>query len=412
MRVLIHSAFPPLRGRPTGGAQRYADGLLTAQEGSGLRFTWACPPVPDAQRPFVRRDVKVVDELRAVDGLRVAGAPGTAETTGPVEVHHDLCLLARLAVDADVVVTIDVHFPLRTGVPVVLWLNNLGYPPETRSVFGLNWDAAVVPSDYLARCLRAYLPAERWCGVPPPVRVISPGLDVHEMDAPNPDDGPCLTFPHRPDPGKGFGTAARAVAELRRRGHGHRLLVPEPPPGRLLPQHREHVRERRALVRRLGLEGAVAFHDWVPGERMPGYLRRGQWALCPSELPESFGLAMVEPLAVGVPVIATPAGAVAETVPPGHGVELVEFGDWHAVADRVERGLPREEVERGRAYVARELGWERCASGWRDALAATRKSYAQLVPGPVASDPPWIRTMPSGRRWHDYEQRFLPEDEG
>jgi glycosyltransferase involved in cell wall biosynthesis len=414
MRVLVYSEFAPLAGHLVGGAQRYANGLLTALGDTGVHMTYVCPPAD--RHPLLDSGgrLELIDRLRAVVPL------DHAESVSPVEVHHDLHLLSRLAADADVVVTIDTQFPLQTEVPIVLWLNNFSYPPETRSVFGLNWNVVVVPSEYVLRCLRWYLPDASWMGDPPPVRVIAPGLDItSDLDGQDteqiraalglPRGERYLTFPHRADPDKGFATALHALGEVRRRGHSHRLLVPTLSHDDLWPHQAMHVRERELLVEQLGLDGAVVFHDWIPAEHMAAYMRCAEWSLCPSELPESFGLSVVESVAAGVPVVATPAGAVPEIMPRGHGVEIVEFKDWEAIADRVERGIPDDELERGAAFVRREFAWERCAAQWLDVLVSARKTSARYVPVPAPHpDPPWIRTMLSGRRWDDYSKSFIP----
>jgi glycosyltransferase involved in cell wall biosynthesis len=97
---------------------------------------------------------------------------------------------------------------------------------------------------------------------------------------------------------------------------------------------------------------------------------------------EGFGFPPLQAMAVGVPVVATAAGAVPEVV--GDGAWLVEPGDGDALAGRlvhaVDGGTEVESlIARGRARSA-SFTWERCAAGladlYRDA-AADRLSGAR-----------------------------------
>jgi L-malate glycosyltransferase len=91
-----------------------------------------------------------------------------------------------------------------------------------------------------------------------------------------------------------------------------------------------------ALVRQLGLAADVDFL----GERddLPTLLRDAAVFLLPSET-ESFGLAALEALACGVPVVASRVGGVPEVVPDGEVGFLHAVGDCDAMAASVGRLL-------------------------------------------------------------------------
>ena len=116
----------------------------------------------------------------------------------------------------------------------------------------------------------------------------------------------------------------------------------------------------------------------------PGYLDdagladalRGAAVLAYPSLYEGFGLPPLQAMAIGVPVVATAAGAVPEVV--GDGAWLVASGDGDAMAALLVEALDGGEtvdalVTRGRARAA-DFSWERCADGlaglYRDAAAA------------------------------------------
>jgi N-acetyl-alpha-D-glucosaminyl L-malate synthase BshA len=91
-----------------------------------------------------------------------------------------------------------------------------------------------------------------------------------------------------------------------------------------------------ALVARLGLSEHVRFL----GERidLPTVLRRSDVFLLPSET-ESFGLAALEAMACGVPVVASDVGGIPEVVVDGESGLLAPVGDTPAMARHVVRLL-------------------------------------------------------------------------
>ena len=80
--------------------------------------------------------------------------------------------------------------------------------------------------------------------------------------------------------------------------------------------------------------------------------------LLPSEH-ESFGLAALEALASGVPVVATEAGGLPEVVRDGRSGYLLEVGDVDGAADRVVRLLQDEELRRAFGAAGRADAMER-----------------------------------------------------
>jgi glycosyltransferase involved in cell wall biosynthesis len=408
LRIMIYSYFPPLANHLAGGAQRFLDGLLPALSRTGdVEIAVLCAPLAGEQLIPDQPGLRVIAELAVVDG-----------DPTPAQAHHDLAVLSQYCRWADVVVTIDRHFPLPTNVPVVLCLNNFSYGPETRSVFGLGWDAIIVPSDYLRRCLTWYVGPDRWQGAPPPVHVIPYGISLqpateqevmriyHSLSLAT--DRRYLAFPHRPEFGKGFETAVRATAELRSRGEDFTLLAPAPAAELLWPDERPYLDQRRAYVERHDAVDAVRFHRWIRPHEMSAYLAVAERSLCLSSLPEGFGLTVVEGLAAGTGVVATPAGAVPELVPAGHGVDFAEFDDAAAVAEAVAGGLSPDEVAHGQRFVQATYYWDTIAANWVCVLSTVTKRNAQYDldrPDPQHM-PPWLRTLPSTRVWDDYRMSY------
>jgi glycosyltransferase involved in cell wall biosynthesis len=122
-----------------------------------------------------------------------------------------------------------------------------------------------------------------------------------------------IAFTGRLVPHKGVETLIRALAEL-------------PPDVALLvigrgPRLAEHVRQ----ASRLGLGQRVAFCDNVSDEDLPSYLRSADLFVFPSQNRlEGFGLAVVEAMASGLPVVIADMPGVREVIEPGVEGLLVE----------------------------------------------------------------------------------------
>lgn len=409
MRLLIYSYFSLEDERQLGGAQAFIAALVPRLARHAQQIIVACPAArcPQADLPG---NVTLVDELVAVDN----------EDATPAQTQRDLRVLHRLTQWADVAVTIDTHYPLTTEIPVILCLNNFSYGPETRSVFGLNWDAVVVPSNYAKDCVEWYFGSASWEGGQRPIHVVPYGLEPRAQVPPAeaaayragwniPGDARLLAFPHRPDPAKGFEVALQSLALLRGYDERFSLMVPAPPAAEIYAHQRTYMQDRIRSVERLGLTDAVCFHPWIDRSAMPAYLSLAEWTLCPSTLPETFGLSVAESIFAGVPVVATQAGAVAEILPAGHGVSFVEFNDPAAIAEAVRGGCDTGQLSQGYRRLMDRYNWDRCVDGWLRVLSTTTINRPRFVPTASDDGPgaPWLRTLPSGRVWHDYLAAYV-----
>ena len=114
---------------------------------------------------------------------------------------------------------------------------------------------------------------------------------------------------------------------------------------------------------------------WVGHEQRAGLLAGATVFAYPS-LYEGFGFPPLEAMSVGVPVIASRAGALAEVL--GDAARLVTPGDVDELAGALDRLLADDDsraelIERGAVCVA-GYSWDRCADGlmalYRDAMVA------------------------------------------
>jgi glycosyltransferase involved in cell wall biosynthesis len=128
------------------------------------------------------------------------------------------------------------------------------------------------------------------------------------------------------EPKKGLSVLLKAMEVLKRR-HGM-------PPCRLVIVGDGPAREELELLRdRLGLASWIVF---VGTRRdIPQVLRSLDIFVLPS-LYEGFGIAILEAMAVGKPVIATRVGGIPEFVIPGETGVLIEPGNADMLADAIE----------------------------------------------------------------------------
>lgn len=118
--------------------------------------------------------------------------------------------------------------------------------------------------------------------------------------------------------------------------------------------------------------GAVLFEGAVPHAEMPKKMK-GAAVFVHGTQYESFGIALVEAMAAGLPVVAFAVGGIPEVVRDGQDGYLVPYGEVDTMAERIiellRSPVRRQEMGRmGRQGSAR-FGWAAIASRWQDLYA-------------------------------------------
>ncbi|HST89134.1 MAG TPA: glycosyltransferase, partial [Ktedonobacterales bacterium] len=216
------------------------------------------------------------------------------------------------------------------------------------------------------------LPAARLpiipCGVDP--HVFTPGtMEERRADraaiAPGPT--PTLLFVGRLDPIKGIELLLESVARMRT-------------PARLIvvggdPAGDPEVERLRGRAAALGIGARVAFPGAVPQRELPRYYRAAD-ALVVTSRYESFGLAAVEALACGTPVVAARVGGLPSIVHDGENGLLVYWRAPEAFAERLDELLGDDALRARLALRARpsveHFAWQRIGD-------AVRTMYADLA---------------------------------
>jgi glycosyltransferase involved in cell wall biosynthesis len=130
-------------------------------------------------------------------------------------------------------------------------------------------------------------------------------------------------------------------------------------------------------VRAAGLAGEVRLLGRVPDEKLPALYRAASAFVLPTRSLEGFGLATVEALASGLPVVATDVGATAELLEGVEGCALVPPGAPEALAAELSR-LLHDPVRRARAGAAARTQAERLGD-WDAHVQAVEEAALRAV---------------------------------
>lgn len=157
-------------------------------------------------------------------------------------------------------------------------------------------------------------------------------------------DVPILITARRLEGRMGLPSLIRAAALVRQRFPDLRLLI----------AGRGYLRPTlESLIAELGLGDVVDLLGFVPEEKLPIYLSAADLFVLPTESLEGFGLATIEAMAVGLPVVGTPIGATPELLERVDPSLLTRDSSPEALAERITYWLerPQELRElRQRAY--------------------------------------------------------------
>jgi glycosyltransferase involved in cell wall biosynthesis len=115
---------------------------------------------------------------------------------------------------------------------------------------------------------------------------------------------------------------------------------------------------------------------FVPPSQVGGYLERAAVVACPSRR-EGYGVVARQAMAYGRPVVATPAGGLADAVVDGETGLVVPIGDVAALRDALERLLADRELAGALGTAGRERARERY--GLEAAAKATLDAYTAAV---------------------------------
>ncbi len=193
------------------------------------------------------------------------------------------------------------------------------------------------------------------------IRIVPEGIDLARWQriaatTPYSGDGATILCVARQYPRKHIGDLLHAVVLVRKVVPQVRAIIVGDGP--------EHPALQR-MITVLGLEQHVRLLGSVPDDDEVARIYRQADIFCLPSVQEGFGIAFLEAMASGLPIVATSATAIPEVVPNGQAGLLVPPGDQAALAqaliELLQNTQRRKELgDFGRSYVER-FDWQQVA---------------------------------------------------
>ncbi|MBH8576757.1 glycosyltransferase family 4 protein [Nostocaceae cyanobacterium CENA369] len=127
-------------------------------------------------------------------------------------------------------------------------------------------------------------------------------------------------------------------------------------------------------AKELSLENNVKFLGFLPDEQLPIAYQAAELTIMPSQSFEGFGLAIVESLACGTPVICTPIGGMPEILAPFSPELITNSTEVSAIAEKLKQvllgdlSIPSREA--CRQYAVTNFNWDKIGQQVRHVLLA------------------------------------------
>ena len=272
---------------------------------------------------------------------------------------------------------------IRSGIPI-LRICRFEFKPPSRWSDSWAWQqfqVIICPSDTVRRQIQAWAPPQLRSQV---LRFYDPysGFELVPQDVNtfretfHLDGEKIIGYVGRMDRGKHIGTAIEALAIVRKRIPGTKLLIVG---GATSQDEMTYQNALQCLAADLGVREAVIFTDFLPAAQVPAAMASLHVCILPSES-ESFGMVLMEAWVQGVPTVASNVSGCSEITQASGGGRLAPVGDAAAFAQHVMELLdnPVAAVEMGRR------GKEWVAQNCDPAVYATR--FESLIRAYKSSD--------------------------
>jgi glycosyltransferase involved in cell wall biosynthesis len=119
------------------------------------------------------------------------------------------------------------------------------------------------------------------------------------------------------------------------------------------------------------LKDRVRFAGWISHDELPTYLNELKLLVLPSYT-EGLPNTILEAIACGTPVLATPVGAIPDVIKDGETGFIMEDNSPECIAENILRALNHPELERitrnARAFVEREFSYEKAVEMYKNVL--------------------------------------------
>lgn len=343
---MLHWAFPPV----IGGVESHLAMLGPALVSRGHLVEILTGSVSGKREEYIFKGVKIkrtpLMDLNILDSKVIRNLAG--------DIRGEIRDFIK-AIQPDLLHAHNMHYysPVHTealfeeagaaGVPVVLTAHNVWADDIWREMlrFADKWNHIIAVSQYIKdKLIASGYPAGR-------ITVVHHGIDVSRFQQPDAEefervmslypqlkDRRVIFHPARMSPDKGTHVGLRALDLIRRLFPDVLLILAGTENTVDWDRHqRDYVRRIEGLISELGLQEHVfvRFFRW---EDMPAVYKGAEFCIYPSCFQEPFGLALLESMACGRPVVASRAGGMTEILVDGVNGYLVEMNDHQLLADR------------------------------------------------------------------------------
>ncbi|NHV98521.1 MAG: glycosyltransferase family 4 protein [Thaumarchaeota archaeon] len=137
-------------------------------------------------------------------------------------------------------------------------------------------------------------------------------------------------------------------------------------------------REAGKIIEAKGLEANVKLTGWIPHEDVPRYLNELKLLVLPS-FTEGLPNILLEAMACGTPVLATPVGAIPDIIKDSETGFLLKSNDPKQIAERIVELLNRPELLEmvginAYNYIKKNFSYEKALEAWRRVLMSVNQN--------------------------------------
>ena len=366
MKILVYTYFPLFDKHLAGGLQFFVREIVESLNKKGLDIEVVCPDSKLHDFPKIIKVHNIIDDLE-VNGMT------------PNNYYNNLQKLKRLEQNADIIWTFDRSFPIKSNKKKVLSMQTHCYEKEMKAVFEDDYTKIVFLSSHQKQ---QYSECElnNVVIIPSMIdsRFFSSEKNLNKLSKYFNYDNTkkYILFPHRPEREKGHLKALEIIEKLSKKDNSYILMFPCEPDSRLLDKdaERNFVNEVKANVKHKNLSKHVIFHRWVDAEDMPEYLSIGEATLFLSELPETFGVSLVNSIVAGTPVISFGSGALKETVPPGNAHFTINKENYIDAAEIIQKGFIKLLIEEDKIFITKSYNLKLVTEKYFDLFQEIQRS--------------------------------------
>jgi len=187
-------------------------------------------------------------------------------------------------------------------------------------------------------------------------------FNTFTVTTPLPDRAPLIGYIGRLSGEKGVQHFAQALPAILSDQQDLRVLIGGDGPLKELIE---------ASLQKGGVTARVDLPGWISHDDLPRYLNQLRLLVLPSYT-EGLPNIMLEAMACGTPVLATPVGAIPDVIIDGKTGFIMENNSPECIAENVKRALDSPDLERiaenGRRFVEENFTFEKAVENWKEIL--------------------------------------------